>query len=396
MNIQLIGAGPGCPETLTQLAISKIKLADLVLTTPRLFTKLGHLNPNSKVCGLSEIEGLIHMNKNLDHIAILASGDVGFYSLSSTLQKSLPEFQVTWTNGMSSLQTLAARMQQDYTNVRTVSVHGRDRSVVPFVSYHEHVFVLTGGAHKAHDVIQTLICAGLGAVTVTVGENLSDEEERIISDAAVRMSDLRFDNLSVMWIYNPNCVHWTRGLKDEDFERAKVPMTKAAVRSVSLSKLDVQPHEVVYDVGAGTGAVAISLARQANESFVYAIEKSADAVQLIRKNRMKLGAFNLNIIQGSAPECLANLPAPDKVFIGGSSGQLTSVVEVVRKKNPKVRIVVNAITLETMQEVLDCFDQLGFKVEIQCMAVTDVEPVGRYHMMKAQNPVYVISGENHE
>lgn len=393
MFVQMIGVGPGTEALLTPEALRKIKEADLVLTNERLFEAFGYLNPNSKCCTLSEIEALICEHKNLCKVAILASGDVGFYSLSNTLKTVLKDVQVEWINGISSLQYLAARLKQDYSSVKVVSVHGRDRSVIPYVSYHEHVFVLTGGAHKAHDVIADLVQSGLGSALVTVGENLSMTAERLITSEAHQLHDLRFDNLSVLWINNPHYVSRSNTLSDEDFERGSVPMTKGAVREYSLSKLDIQPGEVVYDLGAGTGSVAVAMARRAHESFVYAVEKSQDAIGLIRRNRQKLGAFNVKLIEGTAPECLEDLPAPDKVFIGGAGGKVDAVIDTVLRKNPKARIVVNAITLETLQETLLAFERHNLRSQIQCLAVTEVEAVGRYHMMKAQNPIYVMMGE---
>jgi precorrin-6B C5,15-methyltransferase / cobalt-precorrin-6B C5,C15-methyltransferase len=393
MIVQMIGVGPGSEALLTPEALQKIKEADLVLTNERLFEAFGYLNFNTKCCTLSAIEALIREHKNLSKVAILASGDVGFYSLSNTLKPVLEDVQVEWVNGISSLQYLAARLKQDYSSVKVVSVHGRDRSVIPYVSYHENVFVLTGGAHKAHDVIADLVRSGLGGVRVTAGENLSMAAERLITAEAHQLQDLRFDNLSVLWINNPQYVSRSNTLSDEDFERGSVPMTKEAVREYSLAKLDIQPGEIVFDIGAGTGSVAMAMARRAHESFVYAVEKSQDAIELIRRNRQKLGAFNIKLIEGTAPECLEDLPAPNKVFIGGAGGKVDAVIDAVLGKNPRARIVVNAITLETLQETLQSFERHNFRSQIQCLAVTEVEAVGRHHMMKAQNPIYVMMGE---
>jgi len=393
MIIQIIGVGPGAETLLTPEALRKIGEADLVLTNERLSDALGHLNSNTRRCTLSEIEGVIRENMNLLKVAILASGDVGFYSLSNTLKTVLEEDQVEWINGISSLQYLAARLKQDYSSVKVVSVHGRDRSVIPYVCYHENVFVLTGGAHKAHDVIADLVQSGLGSVHVTAGENLSLAAERLITAEAQQLTDQRFDNLTVLWINNLQYVSCSSTLSDEDFERDSVPMTKGAVREYSLAKLDIQPGEVVYDLGAGTGSVAVAMARRAHESFVYAVEKSPDAVELITRNRQKLGAFNIKLIEGTAPECLEDLPAPDKVFIGGAGGKVDAVIDTVLRKNPRARIVVNAITLETLQDTLHSFERHNLRSQIQCLSVTEVEAIGRYHMMKAQNPIYVMMGE---
>ena len=129
-------------------------------------------------------------------------------------------------------------------------------------------------------------------------------------------------------------------------------MTKEEVRSVSLSKLRLRRDSVVYDVGAGTGSISIECALAADQGRVYAIEWKEDAWKLVAENRKKFGAANLEIVPGRAPEVLKELPAPTHAFIGGSSGSLKAILRTLLRKNPQVRVVVNCITLETVQEVL--------------------------------------------
>jgi len=396
MKVYVIGAGPGKIDFLSGYAAEVIAEADLLIATDRLYEKFKLLNKNSVACSLSNMQEQIQANRAVNSIAILASGDVGFYSISSTLKKVLTGCEVTWINGISSMQYLMAKMQIAYENIKTVSVHGREVSIIPAVCYNETVFVLTGGKYKAHDVIDELILSGLGKVTVTVGENLSDASERILTETAQNLKGIPFQDLSVMLIHNKNYVNASLLLKDGDFTRAKVPMTKEEVRNLSLSKLNILPGDVVYDIGAGTGSVSIAMARLACESYVYAIEKEEDAVALLLQNREKLGAYNLKAIHAAAPEGIFDLPAPDKVFVGGSNGNLEKIFEAVLEKNPQVKIVVNAITLETLNEACTCFEKIGAEPEIFCVNSAKSEKIGRYHIMKAQNPVYIISGEKDE
>ncbi|WMJ22042.1 precorrin-6y C5,15-methyltransferase (decarboxylating) subunit CbiE [Paludicola sp. MB14-C6] len=396
MKIYVIGAGLGKAELISQNSLNIIQNSDMVITTDRLHEKFKSLNQNSISLPLSQIPQKIKENGSLKKIAILASGDIGFYSISSMLKEALSDFELEFISGTSSLQYLTAKMQIPYDNVKTVSVHGRERSVIPFVCYNERVFVLTGGKYKAHDVINELINAGLGNVFVTLGENLSDSNERIISDKACNLKDIMFDNLCVMLIENLNYHNANQVLRDSDFVRAKVPMTKEEIRNLSLSKLAINKSDIVYDIGAGTGSVSIAMAYKACEGFVYAIEKEQDAVELIGVNKAKLGAFNLIEKNAKAPEGIDELPTPNKVFIGGSSGNLDQIFDSVLSKNKNVRIVVNAITLETLNEAVNCFQKRSIEADIICVNVSKSETIGSYHMMKAQNPVYIISGESDE
>ena len=147
-----------------------------------------------------------------------------------------------------------------------------------------------------------------------------------------------------------------------------------------------------YDVGAGTGSVSIEMASRAWNGKVYAIEKKALAVELLKKNREKFAAENLEIIEGTAPEALENLEPPTHAFIGGSSGNMETILRLLLEKNPSVRILINCIALETVSETLQCLKTLPVKKEeILQISVSKGKSVGNYHMMMGENPIYIIS-----
>ena len=184
----------------------------------------------------------------------------------------------------------------------------------------------------------------------------------------------------------------THGIRDEEFLRDKVPITKEEVRTVSLSKLRLSENSVCYDVGAGTGSVAIEMALRAYKGKVYAIEKKELAVELLKKNKEQFQADNLEIIEGFAPEAMEGLEVPTHAFIGGSSGNMKEIMELLLKKNPKVRMVINCIALESVSEALECLKSLPVSdTEIVQMTVGKSKTVGRYHMMMGENPIYIIS-----
>ena len=182
------------------------------------------------------------------------------------------------------------------------------------------------------------------------------------------------------------------GIPDTEFHRGDVPMTKEEVRILTIAKARIRPDAVVYDIGAGTGSVSIECALAACEGQVWAVEKAAEAIPLLEKNRRRFGTDNLYIVEGTAPEAMAGLPAPTHAFIGGSSGSLRGIVAALLEKNPDVRIVVNAVTLETQSEATACAKEFGFAVyETVSVQASRARKLGRYHMMTAQNPVSVIT-----
>ena len=185
----------------------------------------------------------------------------------------------------------------------------------------------------------------------------------------------------------------TPGWPDNAFLRGDVPMTKQEVRAAALAKLGVKPADTVWDVGAGTGSVSVELALAAPRGHVYAVECAPDACDLIRKNREKFRAYNLTLIEGRAPEALAALPAPDAVFIGGTKGSMAAVVDTVLAKNPDARICISAIALETMSAAVAALTARGLAAEVAQIAVSRTRPAGQLHLLMANNPVFLITGE---
>ena len=167
-------------------------------------------------------------------------------------------------------------------------------------------------------------------------------------------------------------------------------MTKQEVRAAVLAKLGVGPEDTCWDIGTGTGSVAVELALQARS--VWAVERDREAIQTAARNREKHGAWNLYLKEGSAPEVLEGLPKPDAVFVGGSGGQLEEILKAIYYVNQKTRICVSAIALETLQCALECLRKPGYETEVCQIAVSRSRPAGELTMMLAQNPVYLITG----
>ena len=186
-------------------------------------------------------------------------------------------------------------------------------------------------------------------------------------------------------------------MRDELFARGSVPMTKAEVRAVSLSKLELERSAVLWDVGAGTGPVSVEAAcllKNLGGGHVYAIEREEEGIRLIQENcdRFVPGWEGFHLVKGQAPQVLEELPAPSHVFIGGSGGRLMEILGAALAKNPQARIVVNSVTAETTALCLEAVSHFSFTwYEAVQVAVTRLNKVGRYHMQQSQNPVWVIT-----
>lgn len=184
------------------------------------------------------------------------------------------------------------------------------------------------------------------------------------------------------------------GISDEEFLRGNVPMTKQEIRILTLAKARIDVDSVVVDVGAGTGSITIEAARLASNGKVFAIERKAEAVELIKRNVEKFSVGNVEIICAEAPEGLDDLPELDAAIIGGSGGQLEKILDVLGGKlKLGGRLVLNSITVQTTAAALEYFKARGWRYEASQIQITRLERVGRYDMAKALNPVVIITAE---
>jgi cobalt-precorrin-6B (C15)-methyltransferase len=183
------------------------------------------------------------------------------------------------------------------------------------------------------------------------------------------------------------------GIPDSMFIRSSVPMTKEEVRVISVSKLRLEPASIVLDIGAGTGSVSIEIAKLIPDGMVYAVESEKKAVDLIKRNIKKFRIANIKVIKSIAP-VIPDSISFDRVFVGGSGGRLLEILQWIDKRLPDAgRIVVNAITLETLNTAKDFFNSPGYNCDIVQVSIARCEKAGRSTMMRAENPVFVIAAE---
>lgn len=387
-------------------------------------------------------------------VAILMSGDVGFYSGARQVAEAFQGEDVRYFCGISSIAYFASRIPTPWQDAKLLSAHGKELAITNYVKKYPKIILLAGGARDVGALCLKLIIGHVGDIRVTVGSNLSYPEERIETgapgdfldyqppiarnrgdgtDSAARnqssdsadksfgtvesgsqnrssdVADGSFGEtesahqshlsggaggLYVMMFENPHAGSVvTPGIPDGEFARwEEVPMTKEEIRALSLSKLRLRENSVVYDVGAGTGSVSVECAKLCTEGTVYAIERDLRTINLIEQNYWKFGLSNVIPVHASAPDGLLKLPAPTHAFIGGSSGNMPEIIETLLEKNPNVRVVINTVTLESIAEVMKLIKKRKITdADIVQVSVSKARSVGRYHLMNALNPVYIVS-----
>lgn len=405
-QVYLIGIGMGNPDTLTVRAHRLIVKSDCLIGARRMLDSADNENAlRFPSIQNEEIVRIIASQPQDSIISVLLSGDVGFYSaakkLTGAIRAAIPQVQLEQISGISSLQYFCAKVQTSWDDVTVVSVHGRSANVAGKVRSSGKVFVLTGSNQTAQEVCRSLCEDNMGDALVWVGENLSYPEETISHGTAQELSEQFFSSLAVMLIEGkvmPRRSYPPIGLEDEEFlrntEGKTVPMTKQEVRAVAMSKLRVEEDSLVYDVGAGTGSVTVESALLAKEGTVFAIEKNPQAVSQLRQNIQHFHLGNVRVIEGLAPQAMQELPPPDRVFIGGSSGQIEPILRLCLEKNPQVRMVVTAITLETVAEILSAVksirsEGINLELDISQISASRAKTAGQMHLMMGQNPVYI-------
>ena len=393
-KISLVGIGMGAEKTLTLEGKKALNEAELLIGAKRMTEAVQ--KPGQMVLHEYRSEKIVEYireHPKYRTVAIALSGDVGFYSGAKKLIDQL-DGNVEVICGISSVVYFMSKIGLSWDDAKIVSAHGRNCNLISLIRHNPKVFSILGTEDGVAVLASRLVYYGMGDVTLYVGENLSYENEKIFHDKAANLTEYRGDALSVVTACNEKATPMSavHGISDGEFLRGKAPMTKEEVRTVSLSKLRLSEDSVCYDVGAGTGSVSVEMALRAWMGQVYAIEKKEDALALLKENKKKFAVDNLVIIPGVAPEAMTELPAPTHAFIGGSSGNMQDIINLLLEKNPKVRIVINCITLETVTEAMNAIRDFGLEdVDIVQLAAARSKSIGRYHMMMGENPIYIIS-----
>lgn len=401
MHIYLIGIGMGNPESLTIEAGKAIRDADVLIGAARmteLFKEEKKVYHDYKA---EEIVKVLQVQESTSKIAILMSGDVGFYSGAKKLIKAIEkasfykESEFTVLPGISSVVSFCAKLHMSWDDVKLISVHGREANLVGYVRRYPKVFALMYGREQLSDLVERLQEYDMGYVKIHVGQKLSYPDESVFTIIPDEIGDIpNIDPLYVVLIENDKaCDDSLYGISDDEFIRTKIPMTKSDVRTLSIAKLGLKPDSVLFDIGAGTGSISIEASRKLIDGRVYAIERKTEAIELINKNIRKFAADNVSPVEGKAPLVLKKLPVPTHAFIGGSGGNMEKIIDFLLAENPDIRIVINATALNTIGEVSEIIRKREWEADITSVSIAKSREIGGYQMMTAQNPVYIIALE---
>ena len=407
IEITLAGIGMGDSSCLTEEVKSSINNADIILGADRM---IADYNPridkkpyysSDKI--IPYLKEMISSYSELKNIVILFSGDSGFNSGAGSLYKKITAeieagniaANIRILPGISSVAYLAAKTGISYEDASIVSIHGKEvPNLIKKIEASRKTFVLMSGKDDLVNLGKKLEEADLNYVRIYAGYQLSYDDEKILELGPKDCLKVKDDGLYTCLIINDEAESRpaSHGLTDKAFIRDKVPMTKEEIREISICKLGLRTDSVLYDIGSGTGSIAIEAASLSDDIKVYAIEQKEEALSLIASNKEKFKLDNIEIVKGQAPDSLANLPCPSHAFIGGSSGRMKEILDYLRSINPSMRIVINAISLETVSEIKEIMK--GYSIcnqDLVQVQVSRANKVGNYNLMQAENPVWIFA-----
>lgn len=400
-QIIIAGIGMGNAQTITAEVMQSILDCKIIIGAKRMLAFAKEMKETHSIYVESykpeEICDYMLSNNEKQYL-VLMSGDSGFFSgckkLQESIREKIPNAEVICKPGISSLSFMSSAFGISYQNMALCSVHGKTCNIAYKVRTNKYVFCLTDG--DITSFAEHLCEYGLGEVICHIGIDLSYDKQKLVTCLAkeVKEQDLQGELVSVI-VENPNYVSENHPLKDSDFIRGEVPMTKQDVRALIAGYIDVPKDGVIYDIGAGTGAVSCMLASKVPDGSVYALECNRDAIALIEANAKQFGMDQIHVIETMAPDGLTELPKADVVFIGGSKGRLDDILQTLSecKRGETLQVIMSAITLETQAEFLSLLSEGAIEDgEIIKIEVSRSKQLGSYHMFTPQNAIYICKG----
>ncbi len=393
MKIYIVGIGMDGVKTLTAEAGKAIESADVLIGAKRVTEPFAALGKPVFECWRTDGICEYISRGRFRTAAVLMSGDCGFFSGAQALVKRLAEYDTEVIAGISAPVYLCARLGLPWQDMKLVSLHGADAGIARNVRGNALCFFLLGGDITPADICGRLCEYGMEDITVHIGARLAYPDERIIGGTAKELSEVRCDPLCAVITENPSPEARVRyGIPDGEFLRGEVPMTKAEIRAIIAAKLGVCENDTVWDVGCGTGSVSVECALAASDGTVFAVDKNEQAAALTERNARKFGCDNIRVYRGNAPGALAELPGPDRLFIGGANGHIAEILDAAFAEGNSPRTVITAVSLETLHEAVTALRDRGFSPEVTQISAVRSRVLGTHTMPDPQDPVFIIEG----
>ncbi|MEA5536482.1 precorrin-6y C5,15-methyltransferase (decarboxylating) subunit CbiE [Crocosphaera sp. XPORK-15E] len=412
--INVVGIGLNGQESLIENTRKLVEDADLLLGSDRHLSYFPN-HPAKKIISsnfLADINSLKQTYKSDQSVVILVSGDPLFFGLGRLLLEHFESQELEFYPHLSCLQLAFSRVKIPWHDAKLISGHGRhlDELISSLQQGLEKIAVLTDSINNP----QAIACLYLSLnipinYEIWVCENLGDTKEKITCFSPQDLSTSNPDQFAVLnlvILLRKNSLELDKitldklplfGIEDRyflTFEDRPGLMTKREIRMIILGELCLKPPQIIWDIGAGTGSVSVEIARLCPTSQVYAVEKTAMGITLINKNSQRFKVNNITSIQGKAPDILNNLPNPDRIFIGGSGGNLVDILEVCQQKLTQQGMIIIAVaTLENLGISLNWLKNKGWDYQLLDLHIARSVSLANLTRFSPLNPVTLIQGK---
>ncbi len=397
-TIHVIGAGIAGQEAFGSQALEIIREADLLCGGERLLALFPDF-AGKTICIDKNLADLVEtLQRHQGRSVVLASGDPLFFGIGRYLLRNLPDALLEFLPNVTSVQYAFAKIREPWDDAVFISVHGRGlQKAVDRIVANDKSAILTDDVNNPAAIARALLERGRSGYRAYLCENLGTNEERIRITNIVDLATTEAAPLNVLLLvrefddeeqtYVP-----TLGIPDDEFVTVKKLITKEEIRVVTLAKLKLRHDMCLWDIGAGSGSISIEADHLLPNGRIFAVERNEECRRFIKQNLQKFNARNVHLVEGDAPQCLEELPDPDRVFIGGSGGHLWEILEIADQRLATGgRIVLNAITLDTLTAANEFFGNAGFEVEVVTVNIARTRPLTNYKMFEAYNPVYILT-----
>lgn len=387
-QVYIIGAGAGNPKNMTVEALEAIEKCEVVIGSEELIKLLGIKNKELHFAqGPEDIKEFINSHF-YSRLAVVTQGDVCLLNGIADFIRAMKSYNVNVIQGVSSIAYLAARLGIDWINC--ITVDSMKDNVLKAVAENRGVFVFTEGNTNA--VLKMLKDNGFENVAVCVAERLSLADEKITTGYVYELADGEYDDLTVMYFENTKYGKASSLVKDENLISGNIHILNKNLRAVVMRDLDLRANEVVYDIGAGCGAMAVEIALISDRSRVYAIDKNINAVELIERNCALYTVSNVRTLSGDAMDVTGSLPKPDAVLIEGYDGNVIDLVKCLGRLG-NIRLVVVTRSFDDAYKLIELMHKNYFEnIELKQISVNEGKNYGRGTHMEHEDTCFIIKG----
>ena len=357
--------------------------------------------PRTEITPLQSAFATIKNELKENSIAVLASGDPLFFGIGRRLIAEFGSENIRIQPALSSVQEACAHFKIPWDDANLLTLHGRKQRHLPGLFLEAKKSIVLTDPANSPDILATGILHYLQAINannlikscrVLVAENLGSEKERIFSGSLQEAAEHHFADLNIFCLLHEGKQgHSSFGLTEKEIHHSRGLITKNEVRAITLHKLQLPRNGVLWDVGGGSGSISIEAATIHPRMIIYTIEHKVEELENIKKNIRYHGCYNIIPVAGLAPKALLDLPAPDRIFIGGSGGNLAQIIQLAYERLPQNgRLVINGVIEKTITEAPFFLKEHGFTIEQSRIQITRTEQNGEETVL---NPIHIFAGE---